>query len=165
MFRKCSAEIILIYVPDLCLTSSQLYDPNVIVILKCTCHLDYVESPQNIYIYKTDSTDVVFYFSGQNGSYTTFLILSEIPFPPLNPVPLTTGTTCPRRLLVCQRLSGTLEEFVLFVLTRSHQCLLPAPIRVLNRHLAAGGKAGGTCILLCPRCAQVEACPPEKVPY
>lgn len=63
MFRKCSAETLLIYVPDLCLTSSQFYDPNVIAILKCICHLDYVESPQNIHIYKTDSTDVAVYFS------------------------------------------------------------------------------------------------------
>lgn len=88
VFRKCSAEIILMYVPDLCLTSSQLYEPNVMVILKCICHLDYVESPQNIHIYKTDSTDVVFYVSGQNGSYTTFLVLSEILFLPVNPVTL-----------------------------------------------------------------------------
>lgn len=88
VFRKCSAEIILMYVPDLCLTSSQLYDPNVMVILKCICHLDYVESPQNIHIYKTDSTDVVFYVSGQNGSYTTFVVLSEILFLPVNPVTL-----------------------------------------------------------------------------
>lgn len=63
MFRKRSAETMLIYVPDLCLTSSQFYDPNVIARLKCICHLDYVESPQNIHIYKTDNTDVVLYFS------------------------------------------------------------------------------------------------------
>lgn len=63
------------------------------------------------------------------------------------------GTTCPQRLPVRQRLSGMLEEFVLF--NSEHQCLFPAPIRVLNRHLAAVdqplGKAGGTCVLLCPR--------------
>lgn len=39
---------------------------------------------------------------------------------------------------MCHWLSGMLDEFVLFVLIQSHQCPLPAPIRVLNTHLVAG---------------------------
>lgn len=59
-----------------------------------------------------------------------------------------------------------LEEFVLF--NSEHRCLLLAPIWVLTGIWLLVDKplrkAGGTCILLCSWCTQVEARPPGKVP-
>lgn len=77
------------------------------------------------------------------------------------------GTTCPRRLPVRQRLSGKLEEFVVFVLTQSISVCFLLPLgssTVIWPWVDTPlGKAGGTDILLCPRCTRVQACPPGQV--
>lgn len=70
------------------------------------------------------------------------------------------GTGCPQLLPMCQRLSGMLEEFVLFVLTQSISVCFLLPLGSstgiwlqVDQPL---GKAGGTCILLCPRALRLR---------